>query len=248
MSPVFLGLGLALAASAGALPPITSLPQALGQLAAPGPEGRIAALENVAAACRGRYRRDLTDQRALLERAQVLQAEGPLGVKRAVLDLGRCFSAPQYLALLGPALTSPDPEEVAYAAEAAARFEDPGFAGVLLDALDARRDRCLGAGLTKVEVEACVWVTYAPGAVLGGAGEPVRRRAAELGARMFAAPYPKVREVAVETVTASGIPSFAAELARLITDERDAKRFAERNPPELLRRFEERRRTLAKGR
>ncbi|MCK6549561.1 hypothetical protein L6R52_27240 [Myxococcota bacterium] len=229
-----------LSVAPAALPPITSVPQALAQLGAEADEGKVAALQNVAAACAGKYRRELRDKPELLGRVSKLASMGTAIVKRAALDAARCFSPRSFAGVVEPLLSDPDPSVVAYAAEVSARLEEPALVDPLLAALAPRVDACLRPGLDAAALDACVWLTYAPGALLAGATEDARAKASDAAARMFESPYPKVREVAVETVASARVRANAAKLSALIDRETKKGGFDTPNDGALITRFKQR--------
>ena len=210
------------------------------------PDDVAAAVKEVNQACRGRLRRALRDHPMLLTEVRRRSQRGPVAARKAVLDTYRCFSPAKFRTVVGPLLTDNDPQVVAYAAEVAARTEDPGLVASLLSALKVRRSACMKPGLAAADVEVCVWLTYAPGACLSRATLESRHSAGRLAAGMFASPYPKVREVAVETVAATRLKVHANDVADLIRREK-SQNFETSNTPGLLKRFEQRRRALLRG-
>jgi hypothetical protein len=240
-------LTLAAAAPAAGGPPVQSTLQAVALLK--GAKTGAAAAEAVKAvseACRGKLRHALRDHPPLLSAAQGLAASPDAAARRAALELDRCFTAARFVAVVAPRLADPEPSVVAYAAEAAARLADPVVVAPLLEALASRKAACLAPGLPAPEVEVCVWLTYAPGAALESADRSTRSAAAEAAVAMFAAPYPKVREVAVETVASARLAAHGPALEALVARERSGD-LTPANPPALLERFLARRRALAKG-
>lgn len=234
------------AAPAFAAPPIQSPLQAVARLrSAKTPAAAKAAVQAVGEACRGKLRHALRDHAGLRASAEKMATAEDPGVRKAALDLDRCFTPKTFAGVVGPRLSDEDPAVVVYAAEVAARLADPAVLPPLFAAHDARAPACLAPGLDPAAVEVCVWLTYAPGAALAGADEEARASAAERAVKMFEAPYPKVREVAVETVHSAGLKTYAKAIAKLVAAEK-AGEFAQKNDAALLGRFEERRRALLK--
>lgn len=233
-----------MAAPALAAPPIQTPMMANARLRAAktGPQAK-AAVAAVSAACRGKFRRAFRDNAGLLSTAKKMSGSKDPAVRRAALDLDACFSARRFVAVVGPRVSDEAPEVLTYAAEVAARMADPVVVAPLLAALDARAGRCLAPGLAAPEIEVCVWLTYAPGAALEAADTKTREAAASRAVKMFAAPYAKVREVAVETVASARLKAHAKAVGALIADEKAGK-FADKNDPALLKRFDKRRRAL----
>lgn len=235
---------LLFAAPALAAPPIQNPLMAVARLRAAktGAQAKDA-VAAVSEACRGKYRRSLKDHPGLLSTTKKMAADEDPAVRKAALDLDPCFSPAKFVAVVAPRFEDEAPEVLTYAAEVAARMADPVVVPPLLAALDARAAKCLAPGLAKPQVEVCVWLTYAPGAALGSADEATRASAAERAVRMFAAPYAKVREVAVETVASARLKAHAKAVGALIADEKAGK-FADKNDAALLGRFEKRRKAL----
>jgi hypothetical protein len=190
-------------AAADALPPITTVAGALAQLRIQEEPRRLDALENLAVACKGKYRRDLRDRPELEKELTALFAQASDTVKTRVLDAYVCFSAARFSALVIHALDASDPV-VAHAAEIAARLEDPALVAPLLDRLDRRATQCLEPALAQPAVDACVWLTYASGSLLTNADAALKKRAGDAARPLLKAPHAKLREVAAETVSASG--------------------------------------------
>lgn len=234
------------ATEAWAAPPLTSPLQVVALLRGAKPSDLPGVVKRVSEACRGPHRRALRDHPALVAEVRRRTRTGPVAARRAVLDTYRCFSPAPLRAVLAPLFTDASPELVAYAAEVAARTEDPKLVPALLAAVAERREACLGGGLDAAQVDVCVWLTYAPGACLGRASVDARRTAGQAAVAMLSSPYPKVREVAVETVAATRLKAHAADIDRLIEQEK-RKRFAEPNDSSLLGRFAQRSRALARG-
>lgn len=230
-----------IAVLASALPPITTTTGALVQLKG---ANKVEALANVKEACRGKYRRELRDKPELAEQLKTVFQAGDAAVKKAALDTSPCFSGGAFLPLVEAALSDADDAVIAYGAEVSARLEDPKLVAVLHAAMAPRKTACLGSDLSNSAADVCVWLTYAPGALLGAADEATRKVAGEKAAEMLKAEHPKVREVAVETLASTRIPAFAPKIAELLEAE---KKFARKNSKELLERFRDREKTLKKG-
>jgi hypothetical protein len=190
-----------LGALAAALPPITTPAEAVTELRAASIPP-IDALRNVLAACKGKYRRGLRDAPLLKAELSERLGTAPNEVKKAILDLHPCFSNDQFLPLIVKALSFDD-EIIAYGAEVAARIEEPKAIPALLDVLEERKERCLKPGLEPAALNACVWLTYAPSSAAPRADAAVKARALALAKAMKEAPYPKMKEVAAETIKAS---------------------------------------------
>ena len=235
---------LALWALLAALPPIKTVQDAQAQLALKAETQQVEALKNLETACRSSVRLALRDQPPLVARARQLSTEGSPAVKRGVMDAGRCFSPKVFSELLTIQLADEDPAVVSYAAEGAARIADPVLAPPLLDAFDQRKLACKAKGLPQPEIERCTWLTYAPGAVLAGADRALRERAAKAAVQMLDAPYPKVREVAVETLAAAKLKAHAPALKAMIDRE---NKLEAPNAPALIVRFRQRLKELKKG-
>lgn len=227
------------------LPEIRSPNDAMVQLSLKGEAKQRAALDNLKSACRGRARLALRDNPAVLGRLKSLVTGGSSAVKKAVLDCSRCATPAKLVPLLTAALADPEPAVVAYAAEIAGRQESAALVPALLDARDARKEACGHPDLPAAQLDVCVWLTYAPGTGLGGADEALRERAAQAAIHAFDSPHPKVREVAVETLTASRLGAHAGALKRLIDREKKGD-FAKPNDAALIGRFKDRLRTLKK--
>ena len=234
-------------AQAGSLPPIRSPGDAMAQLSLKAAGQQVAALGNLASACRGRMRHALRDHPAVLRRLSSLARSPSTKVKRAVMDCARCFTPAKFVTLLSVELADSDPAVVSYVAEVVARVADPAVVPPLLAELEKHGEACRKPGLAAERVEVCVWLTYAPGAALQGAAAELRGEAATLASAQLASPYPKVREVAVETVAASRLARFAPAVAELIARETKKGGFDAPNDPALIGRFKKRLRALKKG-
>jgi hypothetical protein len=228
-------------------PPITSLNDALGQLGTQGEENLLPVLKNLESACQGPYRRDVKDKPEIRARLLDLRKLKSTKFKKAVLDTWRCFAADGFLPIVQASITEDDRAVIAYGAEIASHFEDPVFVSPLLAQLERRRAECMTPGLSTEAVDACVWLAYAPSTMLGKAERIVRQIVATQIAMMMQAPYPKVREVAVETMASTRLSSFAPEIAKLIAHEKTKGFFLPPNSQALLDRFRQRQRTLEKG-
>ena len=204
----------------------------------------VVTLKALDGACRGKLRHELRDHPPLAAELGRVLERGSLEAKKAALDAHRCFTAPKLEPLLARALGD-EGAVVAHAAEVAARADEPAFAKLLLGALETRREACLAPKLEAAEAETCVWLTYAPGALLGRADLETRIAAGRAAKAMLEAPLPKIREVAVETLASTRLSAHARDIAALLEAERKG-RFAAKNTPELLGRFEARRKTLEK--
>lgn len=180
-----------------ALPPINSLPEALAQLGSP---EKVEALANVDKACKGKLRHELRDNAALKGALEKTFAEGDAAVKNAVLDTGKCFTPAKFVPFVETGLRDADPAVIAHAAEAAARLEDASAAAPLLAALEPRKAACAGEGLEVKQVDVCVWLTYALGPSVRRADAATKARVKELVTPFAKAPYPKLKEVAAETL------------------------------------------------
>lgn len=226
------------------LPPIRTANDAALQLSMKAPAKQEAALSNLQAACRGRLRLALRDNARVLARLKAMSKSGSDAVKKAVMDSARCATPARFAPIIGVQLGDTSPAVVAYAAEAAARLEDPVVVPMLLDTFDGKIERCMKPDLGAADLDVCVWLTYAPGAALAGADEALRRRAAAAALRAFDAPHPKMREVAVETLTATRLKEHAPRLAALIAREKKKGGFDKPNDAALIGRFKKRLKTL----
>ncbi len=239
-----LWLGLwAIATPAVAAPAVPSVGVAVARLRVRTGPAAKESVKAVRTACRGKLRRALRDHAGLLNAAIKMSKAKDPAVRLAALDLDRCFSPKAFSKLLSPRIEDESQAVVIYAAEVASRVADPVVLPPLLAAWDKRKEACLRSGLAKPEVEVCVWLTYAPGAVVGGAEPSAKKATAERAVAMFESPYPKVREVAVETVASAGIKAHAGAIKTLIAAER-GKKYAEPNSAALLTRFKKRYRAL----
>jgi hypothetical protein len=226
-----------------AVPPITSLPQAVSALRRPSKLDGLAALKE---ACRGKYRRELRDRPELKTELENILAAGSLNEKKAALDASPCFSAATFAPVIEVALKDKEDAVIAYAAEVSARLEEPSLVAPLHRILEPRKSACLGPDLSNSAAEVCVWLTYAPGALLTNADEATRKIAGEVAAEMITAEYPKIREVAVETLAATKMRAFAPRIAELLAKE-TKNVYSKPSPKELLERYREREKTLKRG-
>jgi hypothetical protein len=245
------GLSLSVpgAVAAPALPPMRSAADALVQLALASAPEQEAALKNLRAACRGELRHELRDHAQVTARLLELTKSAAPSVKKAVFETDPCFTPPGFLALIEAGLADQDPAVLAAAAEAAARGNDPVLARPLLDAEEKHAGSgCTGDdALSKPELDACVWLAYAPGALLSRADLETRERAASLAAGMLASGHKKVREVAVETLAAAALKRYAADIDRLVAREEKPGGFKEPNDPSLQRHMKQRASELKKS-
>lgn len=244
---LLLGSAPALAEAPPSPPPPKTVQEAILQLGAASDQGLVAALKNLTTACRGSLRLSARDDPALGARLLELAKTGSVEVRKGVMDAGRCVRPAAFVALLEIELAAPEAAVRAYAAEGAARVDDPAVVPALLSALDKCKTACKTEELAPEEVEVCVWLTYAPGAVLGRADRDSRERVAKAAAEMLEAPHPKVREVAVETLAAAKLKVYAAPVAALIQRETRAGGFKKANDRALISRFEARVAALKKG-
>lgn len=229
--------------SLSAVPPITSVPQALTALRGPTKAEGLAALKE---ACRGKFRRDLRDRPELETELKNILGAGTAAEKRAALDTAPCFSPQKFAPLIIGALDDKDEAIVAYAAEVSARLEEPSLVAPLLKKLEPQKSACKGPDLSNSTAEVCIWLTYAPGALLGSADEATKKAAGDMAADMITAEHPKVREVSVETLAATKMPVYAPKIAELISKE-TKNAYAKPGPKELLERYREREKTLKRG-
>jgi hypothetical protein len=238
---------LAASPALAGLPPIRTANDAALQLSMKSPDKQKAALSNLQSACRGRLRLALRDNARVLGRLKALSKSGSDAVKKAVMDSARCATPARFAPIIEIQLEGSSAAVVAYAAEAAARLEDPVVVPMLLDAFDRAIKNCMKVGIAASELDVCVWLTYAPGAALAGADEVLRQRAAKAALTAFDAPHPKMREVAVETLTATELKSHAPRLKALIARENKKGGFDKPNDAALIGRFKKRLKTLRSG-
>jgi hypothetical protein len=192
---------VAIALLARTLPPITSANDAIAQLRSKS-IALTDAIKNVREACKGKYRRALRDAPLLKAEVSDQLGQGSAEARRLVLDLHPCFSNESFLPFIERALQLDD-RTVAFAAEVAARMQEPKTVPLLLDALEKRKDGCLRTGLEASALDCCIWLTYAPSSAVGASAIEVKARARSLAGAMKEAPYPKMKEVAAETMKAA---------------------------------------------
>ena len=240
-----IGLSILLAAD---LPKPQSVPQAARQLLVKDGAKQLAALANLKAVCRGPQRHGFRDAHPIEKALKRLSAKADptqrAKVLAAVMDASSCFSAARFVPLVAGQLADKDPAVVAYAAETAGAINQPEMLPLLTEALSKRRASCQKKGLSAAEVDACVWLAYAPGAVLPNVPDTAaRQQVLELVLPFLEAPYAKLREVTVETAAATKLPAAIEPLEKLIKRER-AKGFGQPNSEGLIGRFEKRLKSL----
>jgi hypothetical protein len=228
---------------AAGLPPIKSPQDAVLQLRLKGEAKQLLALKNLKTACSNRFRRSIKDAPGTVKGLQRLSRNGSLEVKKAVMDCFRCFSPRVFQKILAIQIIDGNAKVVSYAAEVSARVNDPAMLLPLMAEWEKKSSICLSAGLKKVDVERCVWLSYAPGASAAKASAETKEKLAKLAIKQFDSPYPKVREVAVETLLATGRAIDAAALKVLIQREKKAE-FERNNDASLIGRFQKRLTTL----
>ncbi len=244
---LLLGSAPALAETPPSLPPPKTVQEAILQLGASSDQGLVAGLKNLTMACRGSLRLSARDDPALGARLPELAKTGSVEVRKGVMDAGRCVRPAAFVTLLEIELAAPEAAVRAYAAEGAARVDDPSVVPALLSALDKRKAACKTEELAAEEVEVCVWLTYASGAVLSRADRDSRERVAKAAAELLEAPHPKLREVAVETLASAKLKVYSAPVAALIQRETRAVGFKKANDRALISRFEAHLAALKKG-
>lgn len=222
------------------------VPKSVAEVEAQLVRADVAAIENVAKACRGSLRLTLRDHAGVIGRLGALARDGGPELKRAILAASRCFRPAAFAATYQRLVADPDLGVAAYALEIVSNTRDVSLASLVLDHAERTRDDCLARVEPGPALELCVWAAYAPSTLLDGARADVRERAATQAAKMLTAAAPKIREVSVESLTAAKLPAFAPALAELITQER-AKGFAAPNEPALVKRFAERLETLKRA-
>ena len=225
------------------LPEITSVQGAVMQLKIKNETTKLLAFKNLQKACTGRYRRALKDSPIILKLLQADSKAKSSAVKKAVIESYRCFSPSKFQRLLEIQLADGDSAVANFAAEISARVSDPAMIEPLLNAWLKLEKSCLQDGLSKAKIDTCVWLTYAPGASVENASPSLKGRIASLAAFHLESPYPKVREVAVETLVAAGKAEHAKLVSALIKKER-AGHFGKSNDSSLLTRFKKRVKTL----
>ena len=216
------------------------------QLRLKGEKNQLAALKNLKDACSGRYRRALKDAPAIIGPLSSFSKAGTFDVKKAAMDAYRCFSPRVFAKFLKIQIVDQNPKVVSYAAEVSARVSDPAMLPALIEELQAKQGDCLKPGLDPAEIERCVWLTYAPGASAADAPKETKASLAKLAVSQFDAPYPKVREVAVETLSATKLSKYAPALKALIDKEKSGS-FAVANDKAMLGRFKARLKTLKRA-
>ena len=234
---------LTTAAHSTSLPPIKGVQDAVIQLRMKSDTTKLLALKNLQKACTGRYRRALKDSPMILKLLQTAAKAENTKIKKAVIESYRCFSPEKFQTLLMIQRADKDPSVSNFAAEISARVSDPAMVEPLLEAWTKLGNSCLQDGLSKSQIDTCVWLTYAPGASVARASEALKRQTVSLVISHFESPYPKVREVAVETLTAAGNAKHAKALSELIKKEKGGH-FASANESALLTRFNKRLKTL----
>ena len=206
-------------------------------------ETKLLAIKNLQKACTGRYRRTVKDSQPILKLLSADSRSGSDKVKKAIIESYRCFSPQKFQALLTIQLADKQPEIANFAAEISARVSDPAMVKPLLHSWKKLGKLCLQKGLSKAQIDSCVWLTYAPGASVERASADLKEETLTLAAMHIESPYAKVREVAVETITAAGSAEHAKLVSQLIEKER-AGHFADSNDKALLTRFKKRVKTL----
>lgn len=229
------------------LSPPKTVQEALLQLGAATDPGLVSALKNLTTACRGALRLSARDDPALGARLGELAKRGSVEVRKGVMDAGRCVRPAAFVGLLEVELAAPEAAVRAYAAEGAARVDDPAVIPPLLAAFEKCKATCKTDELGAEEVDVCVWLTYAPGAVLGRADRAARERVAAAAAEMLDAPHPKLREVAVETLASARLKVYSTPLAALIQRETKPGGFKKANDRALISRFEAHLAAIKKG-
>ena len=235
----------------GALPKPQSIAQAARQLLVKDGGRQLEALANLKGVCRGPQRHGFRDAGPIRKALQRLSAKADpkrrAEVLAAVMDTAACFSSATFLPFVEAQLKDTDPAVIAYAAETAGRLNQPEMLSPLLKQLRNWRKPCSAEGLSVERVKVCVWLAYAPGAVLPNvSGASQRQEVLELVLPLLDSPYPKVREVSVETVSATGLTAAIEPLASLIAREGKKGGFRTPNDPSLVGRFEQRLQGLKK--
>jgi hypothetical protein len=130
-----------------------------------------------------------------------LLRQGNAPVRRATLDVVRCFSVDNIPPLLELGLKDAELTVASYAAEIAAQVPEPAVTELLLTRLEATQTGCADSKAEAPLVERCVWLVYSSGATLGpGHGPELRARLIRLIEPQLTSPHPKVREVATESI------------------------------------------------
>jgi hypothetical protein len=235
----------------GGLPEPQSIAQAARQLLVKDGERQLEALKNLKSVCRGPQRHGFRDagpiEKALKRLAAKADPKRRAEVLAAVMDTSPCFSAPRFAPLVKAQLADTDPAVVAYAAETAGQLNQPEMLALLIEQLRNWRKRCSVEGLSAERVKVCVWLAYAPGAVLPNVKDTSRRsEVLSLVLPLLDSAYPKVREVSVETVAATELKTAIEPLVLLIAKEGKKGGFRTPNDPALVGRFEQRLQALKK--
>jgi len=233
------------------LPKPQSVAQATRQLLVKGGALQLSGLANLKSVCRGPQRHGFRDKGPIEKALKRLAAKADptmrAKVLAAIMDTAPCFSAARFTPLIARQLGDTDPQVIAYAAEAAGRLNQPEVLPPLLQTLRDWRKPCAHEQLSPERVTVCVWLAYAPGAVLPNVRDPKRRQEVlELVEPLLASPYPKVREVSVETLAASNLAGAIEPLERLIQRERKKGGFSKPNSIALIGRFDQRLKALKK--
>lgn len=198
----------------------------------------------VVSACRGTLRFALRDHAPLAAEVQRRVQTAKPAVARKALDLYPCFTTARFAPAIDAGLARPP--VAPYAAEIAARLEEPRTLPHLERELADRGDRCLDPP-SEAEREVCVWLAYALGPVGGAAGAQARASVTPRLLALLDSKAPKVREVTVESLFAWGEKKHAPAIRRLVKREKSGG-FDSPNESGLIGRFEQRARALQKGR
>jgi hypothetical protein len=233
----------------GGPPKPDNVGQAARQLLVKDGGKQLAALANLKAVCRGPQRHGFRDagpiEKALKRLSTKADPKRRAEVLAAVMDSSGCFSAPRFLPFIEAQLVDEDPVVIAYAAETAGRLNQPVVFNALTEALHNWRKPCSVPGLSAARVNVCVWLAYAPGAVLPNIKDLAKRQyLLELVLPLLDSPYAKLREVSVETLAATGLQAGIAPLAHLIAKEGKKGGFRTPNTEALVGRFEKRLKAL----
>ena len=233
------------------MPKPQSIAQAARQLLVKDGKRQLEALANLKAVCRGPQRHGFRDAGPIEKALKRLSAKADPKLRAKVLagvmDTTPCFSAARFVQFIAAQLKDTDPAVIAYAAETAGRLNQPEVLAPLLEQLEAWRKPCSAEGLPPERVNVCVWLAYAPGAVLPNVPDAAKRQEVlELVLPLLDSFYPKVREVSVETVSATGLAAAIEPLAFLIAKEGKKGGFRTPNDPSLVGRFEQRLESLKK--
>jgi len=244
---------LASALVLGGLPQPQSIAQAARQLLVKDGKRQLEALKNLKSVCRGPQRHGFRDagpiEKALKRLAAKADPKRRAEVLAAVMDTSPCFSAARFAPFVKTQLGDADPAVIAYAAETAGQLNQPEMLPLLLEQLRNWRKPCSVEGLPAARVKVCVWLAYAPGAVLPNVKDSARRaEVLSLVLPLLDSAYPKVREVSVETLAATELVEAIEPLALLIAKEGKKGGFRTPNKPALVGRFEQRLQALKKRR